>query len=89
MSSKTETSWSSDLTCEPGKKNYGAVADRSDGVVGRKPRRAEDSNNALDGLAPGLSRAVDMASPTIYFKTKTGARPIIDKFRLHAQIRRG
>jgi hypothetical protein len=34
------------------------------GLVGRKPRRAEDAFNTFDEVAPGLSRGVRMASPT-------------------------
>ena len=59
--------------------------------VGRKPRRAHDVSNTIGEIAPGLSRAVGMASPMACLNTSSGFGTIFNGYRPHgtAQIRRG
>src|SRR5258708_38020055 len=61
------------------------------GPVGRESRRAEGVENSVQGTAPDLSRAVEVASPRISFESDRSYRKNIVKWRTHgaAQIRRG
>lgn len=59
--------------------------------MGRKPRRAEDVAMFFAWIAPGLSRAVDMAPPTMCRNPNGGFGTILGGCHPHGatQIRRG